>query len=108
MRIFTSVVAGATLVAGFGVAQASDNRSLGGAVLLAGAAVCGIQWWREAGPRAALLSEGVLVLAFAGSHVLAKPLGAWPSVGLVALATAALSYALTAPRNASNSSLEPA
>lgn len=100
MRALTSVLAGATLVAGFGAAQASDNRPLGGAVLLAGAAVCGIQWWREAGPGAAVLSEGVLVLAFAGSHVLAKPLGAWPSVAVVALATSALSYALAKPRSA--------
>ena len=106
MRALTSVLAGATLVAGFGVAQASDNRSLGGAVLLAGAAVCGYQWWRAAGPRPAVLSEGVLILAFASSHVLAKPLGAWPSVAVVALATTALSYALTKPKTANEPYLE--
>lgn len=93
-------------MAGFGVAQSTDNRSLGGVVLLAGAAVCGFQWWREAGPLAAGLSEGVFVLAFAGSHVLAKPIGAWPSVGVVAIATTAISYALTKPRSAQGSHLE--
>ncbi|MDO9486209.1 MAG: hypothetical protein Q7K25_09150 [Actinomycetota bacterium] len=98
MRAFTSVLAGATLVAGFGAAQASDNRSLGGAVLLAGAAVCGCQWWKSAGPVPALLSEGVVVLAFAGSHALAKPIGAWPAVAVVAVATTAITYAIAKPK----------
>ncbi len=106
MRAFTSVLAGVTLVAGFGVAQATDNRSLGGVVLLAGATACGYQWWRAAGPLAAGLSEGVLVLAFAGSHVLAKPIGAWPSVAVVAVATTAISYALTRPRDTRGAQLK--
>ncbi len=99
MRALTSVLAGATLVAGLGAAQAADNRTAGGVVLLAGAAACGYLWWREAGPLAAGLSEGVLAAAFAGSHALAKPIGAWPAVAVVAVATTAISYALTKPRS---------
>ena len=99
MRAFTSVLAGATLVAGFGAAQATDNRTLGGVVLLAGAAACGYLWWRESGARGALVSEAVFFAAFAGSHALAKPMGAWPSVAVVAIATTASSYAVTKPRS---------
>lgn len=108
MRAFTSVFAGATLVAGFGTAQATDNRTLGGVVLLAGAGVCGYLWWRDAGPRSAVLSEGVFVLSFAASHALAKPIGAWPSVLTLAIATSAISYALTKPRGTTRARLNPA
>lgn len=98
MRLLTSALAGATLVAGFGVAQSTDNRTAGGAVLLVGAAACGYLWWRDAGARGALVSEGVMLAAFIGSHALAKPIGAWPSVGVAAAATIALSYAVTKTR----------
>ena len=100
MRTLTSILAGATLVAGFAVAQATDNRTAGGVVLLAGAAVCGYQWWKAAGPRGAVLSEAVFIMAFVGSHALAKPIGAWPAVAAVAAATTVASYALTPPRAA--------
>lgn len=98
MRLLTSSLAGAALIAGFGLAQATDNRTAGGVVLLAGAAACGYLWWRDAGMRGALLSEGVVFVAFVGSHALARPIGAWPSVGVAAAATVALSYAATKPR----------
>ena len=108
MRVLTSVLAGATLVAGFGVAQATDNRTLGGVVLLAGASACGYLWWRDSGARGALLSEAVFFVAFAGSHALAKPIGAWPSVGVVAVATTVISYSVTRPRSTPGGHLEVA
>ncbi|MDD2858123.1 MAG: hypothetical protein PHU75_05540 [Candidatus Nanopelagicales bacterium] len=96
MRLLTSVLAGSTLAVGFGVAQATGNRPLGGAVLLAGAATCGVLWWRQAGAVPTLVSEAVFAAAFIGSHPLAKQIGAWPSVAVVAGATAVISYAITA------------
>lgn len=87
----TAVVAAGSLVAGFAVAQATDVRALGGVVLLAGAAWCGRQWWRR-GP---VTTVGLLVGyagAFAGSHVLAREIGAWPSVISVSAAVGLASW----------------
>ncbi|MFA7323011.1 MAG: hypothetical protein WC005_01505 [Candidatus Nanopelagicales bacterium] len=101
MRLFASVLAGSTLAVGFGVAQSTGNRPLGGAVLLAGAAACGYLWWKQAGPVPTIVSEGVFLVAFVASHPLAKQIGPWPSVAVVATATAAISFAVTKPRSPS-------
>jgi hypothetical protein len=92
-RVPTAVLAGLTLVIGFAVAQATGVRGLGGAVLLAGVAWCVLRarsagWWRLA---LVVLTGGV---CFVASHVLAPHLGAWPSVLLVALVLAGVTYAL--------------
>lgn len=89
----TAVVAAGSLVAGFAVAQATDVRALGGVVLLAGAAWCGTQWWRR-GPGTAVGLLGGYTGAFVGSHVLAREIGAWPSVLTVSAAVAAASWVL--------------
>jgi len=93
VRVPTAVLAGLTLVVGFAVAQATDVRALGGAVLLAGVAWSGWRaraagWWR--------VSAVVLVgaLCFVVSHLLAPHLGAWPSVVLVAVVLAGVTYVL--------------
>ncbi|WP_028049106.1 hypothetical protein [Cellulomonas sp. URHD0024] len=92
-RVPTALLAGLTLVVGFAVAQATGVRALGGAVLLAGVAWCVVRarsagWWRLS----------IVVLAGAGcfvaSHLLAPHLGAWPSVVLVALVLAGVTYAV--------------
>lgn len=89
----TAVVAAGSLVAGFAVAQATDVRALGGAVLVAGSAWCGRHWVRRSGPAVA----GVLLVgyagAFVGSHLLARQIGAWPSVLAVAAAVGAAAWA---------------
>ncbi|MGJ7439560.1 hypothetical protein [Aquipuribacter sp. MA13-6] len=87
----TGVVAAGSLVAGFAVAQATDVRALGGVVLLAGAAWCGTRWWRR-GPVPAVGLLGGYAGAFVGSHVLAREIGAWPSVLTVSAAVAAASW----------------
>ncbi|GAA3813525.1 hypothetical protein [Cellulomonas soli] len=83
-RVPTSVLAALTLVVGFAVARGSDLRALGGLVLLAGLAWCLVREWR----RTAWWRLALVVLAgalcFVASHVLADPLGAWPSVLLCA------------------------
>jgi len=99
-RALTPLVAALTLVAGFGVAQGTGNRALGGAVLVLGAAWCGWRWRRSAGTLRAALAVGVFVAAFAVSHPLAGVIGAWPSVFLVAIVTAAVGYAVCAPPSA--------
>ncbi|GHS84847.1 hypothetical protein AGMMS50218_00770 [Actinomycetota bacterium] len=85
-RVPTAVPAAATLAVGFAVAQGTGVRALGGVVLLAGVAWCG---WRAL-PAAGVARVGAVVVLGAGcfvaSHVLAPHLGAWPSVGLAAVA----------------------
>jgi hypothetical protein len=98
MRLITSVLAGVTLAIGFGAAQVTGNRAVGGIVLIIGAAICGYQWWRSAGPLPTLASELVFFAAFVASHPLAKHIGAWSAVVAVAVAAGVVSYALTSVR----------
>lgn len=99
MRTFTAVLSGIVLVVGFGVAQASGNRSLGGVILVVGAAYCAIQWWKTAGALRAVLSVAIFSIAFVVSHPLGKVIGSWPSVLLVALITSVSAYWLNQPRS---------
>jgi hypothetical protein len=91
-------VAAGSLVVGFGVAEVTGVRPLGGVVLLAGAGWCALRWRREAGAgrTAALLL--LYALLFAGSHVLAGALGAWPSVVLAAAVMGAGAWSLADAR----------
>lgn len=79
-----SLVAALTLIAGFLVADLSGVRPLGGIVLTAGAAWCGLQWRARRGLPVALLLIGVFLALFAASHRIGDQLGAWPSVFTVA------------------------
>ena len=84
-RVPTAVLAAATLVLGFAVAQGTGVRGLGGVVLLVGVAWCG---WRALPGAGVLRVAAVVVLGagcFVASHLWAPHLGAWPSVLLVAL-----------------------
>ena len=92
-RIPSSLVAASGLVGGFGIARATKKRELGGVALLAAGAVAATQWKRAAGPGTAVALTGLYVAAFAGSHPLAKKLGAWPSVATVAAGVALASWA---------------
>lgn len=77
-------MAAGSLLLGFGVAQATGVRPLGGVVLAAGAAWCGVRWRADAGLARAVLLLVVYVTGFAASHLLAGALGAWGSVLAVA------------------------
>ncbi|MEU1375310.1 hypothetical protein ABZ442_16860 [Streptomyces triculaminicus] len=94
MKVPTSVVAAAGLVGGYGVARWTKKRPLGGVVLAAAGAVAARQWRESAGSGAAVALSGAYVAAFAGSHPLAKKVGAWPSVFGVAGAVALASWAV--------------
>jgi hypothetical protein len=87
-------VAAGSLVLGFAVAQATGVRALGGIVLLAGAAWCALRWREKVGNGRTAGLVGLYLVAFAGSHVLAHGIGAWPSVAVVTAVVGAGSYAL--------------
>ncbi|MEU2516414.1 MULTISPECIES: hypothetical protein [Streptomyces] len=93
-RIPTSVVAASGLVGGYGVARWTKQRPLGGVALAAAGAVAARQWARSAGAGKAAALSGLYVAAFAGSHPLAKKVGAWPSVFAVAGGVALASWAV--------------
>ena len=92
VRLPTAPVAAASLIAGYGGASASGSRPLGGVVLLAGGAWCARAWLARGGAREALELTGAGLGAFALSHVLARAIGAWPSVLVCAGALAALAW----------------
>lgn len=94
-RATLSLLAAATFLAGFGVAELTGIRGLGGLVLLAGGVWCGRLAYglAGAGPTAALL---VIALAlFIASHPLGHLIGAWPAVAVSATLVAAASAAIT-------------
>ncbi|MEV7420474.1 hypothetical protein [Streptomyces sp. NPDC089919] len=79
-RIPTAAVTAGGLVGGYAVARWTKKRPLGGAVLAAAGAVAAREWQRHAGGAAAAALGGLYVAGFAGSHPLAKKIGAWPAV----------------------------
>jgi hypothetical protein len=84
----TAPVAGASLIAGYAVAAGTGSRPLGGVVLLAGGLWCVREWLRRNDARTAAELACAGLAAFVLSHVLARSLGAWPAVLLVAAAMA--------------------
>lgn len=80
---------------GYGVARWTKKRPLGGVALAAAGALAARQWQQAAGTKAAVGLTTAYVAAFAGSHPLAKKVGAWPSVFGVAGAVAVASWAVT-------------
>ncbi|MGK5630354.1 hypothetical protein [Streptomyces sp. URMC 123] len=88
------VVAAGGLVGGYAVARWTKKRPLGGAALAAAGAVAARDWRRKAGSGAAAGLSAAYVAAFAGSHPLAKKVGAWPAVFAVAGGVALASWAV--------------
>jgi hypothetical protein len=95
----SSLVAALTLVVGYAVAAATGVRPLGGLVLLAGLAWCWVLWTDRAGTATAVTLVVGFAVAFAGSHLLALAIGAWPSVLVVAALMGGLAW-LRADRHA--------
>ncbi|MFG3345589.1 hypothetical protein ACGF1Z_11070 [Streptomyces sp. NPDC048018] len=94
-RIPSPVIAAAGLVGGYAVARWTKKRPLGGAVLAVAGGVAAREWQQVGGAKVAGGLTAAYVAAFAGSHPLAKKIGAWPAVFSVAGAMAATSYAFT-------------
>lgn len=80
----TAPVAALSLIAGFGVAQATGVRPLGGIVLAVALGWCALRWRTGVGAGRAVALVALYLAAFAASHVLADALGTWGSVLLVA------------------------
>ncbi|PRH76860.1 hypothetical protein C6N75_23370 [Streptomyces solincola] len=93
-RIPAAAVAASGLVGGYAVARWTKQRPLGGVALAAAGTVAAWEWTRRSGGKAATALTAAYVAAFAGSHPLAKKLGAWPAVFSVAGAMAAASWAV--------------
>jgi hypothetical protein len=90
-KVPAAAVAAGGLIGGYGVARWTKKRQLGGVVLAAAGAAAAQRWRQQAGGKAAGALTAAYVAAFAGSHPLAKKVGAWPAVfgvaGAVALAS---------------------
>lgn len=97
-RLPTAPLAAAGLIAGFGVADATGSRPLGGVVLAGFGLTCVAIWLRRDGGGTAARLTGAGLVAFAGSHLLGRVIGAWPAVLVVAAATAALCWRLSDSR----------
>lgn len=87
-RVPTAPLAATGLIAGYGVAVGSGSRPLGGAVMACFGVPCIAIWLRRDGRRTAAELTAFGLVAFGLSHVLAKAIGAWPSVLVVSAATA--------------------
>ncbi|MDO9352279.1 MAG: hypothetical protein Q7T55_01200 [Solirubrobacteraceae bacterium] len=94
-------IAGGSLLVGFGVAELTGVRGLGGVVLFIGALWCGMQWKASRGLPVAVALVVLFLALFAISHVLGRQIGSWPSVFVVtavmALATWAAADRATPP-----------
>ena len=91
-RTMLPLAAAATFLAGFGVAELTGVRALGGVVFLAGGAWCGRAALPIVGAQRALALLAVALALFVASHPLGGAIGAWPAV----VATAAVLAGATA------------
>ena len=96
------------LIAGFGVADATDVRALGGVVLAAAGIAAGMTWLKRDGAATTTALSAIYLGGFVGSHFLAKEIGAWPSVFAVSAVSAAASYAMSDRKIAPKGLLESA
>lgn len=93
MRPFpTSLLAAATLLLGFAVAELTGTRAAGGIVLLAGGLLCGLRWRVLLGLPRALALVAVFLIGFALAHPLGNAIGSWPAVILVAAVVGGIAW----------------
>ena len=100
-RFPSALLVAVGLAAGFGIAQGTGVRALGGAVFAAAGLAAGWLWYRRRGVPTAAGLGAVYVAAFVLAHVLALGAGlpAWLAVSLVTLASAGVTFAVAdAPR----------
>jgi hypothetical protein len=102
-RFPSSVLVALGLAAGFGIAQATGVRALGGAVLAVAGLAAARLWVQRRGWAIALGLGALYVGAFVLAHVLALGAGfpAWLAVSLVTLTAAGVTYGVAdRPRTA--------
>lgn len=93
-RFPSAVLVAVGLAAGFGVAQGTGIRALGGAVFAVAGVGAGVLWVRRRGWGTALALAALYVAAFVLAHVLAIGVGltAWLAVSLVTLVAAGVTF----------------
>jgi hypothetical protein len=93
-RFPSAVLVAAGLAAGFGIAQATGVRALGGAVFAAGGLAAAWLWVQRRGWGVAVALGALYVGAFVLAHVLALGAGwpAWLAVSLVTLVAAGVTF----------------
>ena len=93
-RFPSSVLVAVGLAAGFGIAQATGVRALGGAVFAVAGLAAAWLWVQRRGWAVALGLGALYVGAFVLAHVLAIGAGfpAWLAVSLVTLTAAGVTY----------------
>jgi hypothetical protein len=84
----TAPIVAAGLVGGYAAARYTKQRPLGGAVLAAAGVAAGRRWAADLGVGPTIALSAVYLGGFGASHPLAKKIGAWPSVGVVAAVAA--------------------
>ncbi|WP_149184762.1 hypothetical protein [Streptomyces sp. TRM49041] len=94
-KVPVGAVAAGGLVGGYGIARWTKKRPLGGVALAAAGVVAAREWQRRSGGVAAAGLSAAYVAAFAGSHPLAKKVGAWPAVFSMAGGMALASWMVT-------------
>jgi hypothetical protein len=97
-------VAAATFFAGFGVAELTGVRAIGGLVLLAGGAWCVRAALPIVGRVATVALAATGLALFVVSHPLGHAIGAWPAVVVSAALVAAAAGLLVGRRNLSSAS----
>jgi hypothetical protein len=93
-RTAVPIVAAATFLAGFGVAELTGVRAIGGLVLIAGGVWCARESLSIAGPLATAGLIAIALALFVVSHPLGHAIGAWPAVVISAALTAGVAVAL--------------
>ncbi|SOE01600.1 hypothetical protein [Blastococcus haudaquaticus] len=95
-RFPSAVLVAVGLAAGFGIAQGTGIRALGGAVFAVAGLAAGALWQHRRGTATAVALAALYVGAFVLAHVLAIGVGlpAWLAVSLVTLAAAGVTFAV--------------
>ena len=95
-RFPSALLVAVGLAAGFGIAQGTGIRALGGAVFVAAGLAAGALWVRRRGLPVAVDLAALYVAAFVLAHVLAIGVGlpAWLAVSLVTLTAAGVTFAV--------------
>ena len=93
-RFPSALLVAVGLAAGFGIAQGTGIRALGGAVFAAAGVAAGVLWLRRRGAATAVALAGLYVTAFVLAHVLAIGVGMspWLAVSLVTLSAAGVTF----------------
>ena len=93
-RVPTALLLALGLVLGFGLAEATGLRWLGGLVMLVANLLAIPRWLAAGGTRLAVALTVVFWACMVLSHPLAHQIGTWPSVLTVALVAAATAWLL--------------